>query len=113
MTAIVDQDYEFEERAATREYYGRPPRGTANSFARQEVESREQTDEYQKLTPEEKIKALRDRRVLVGRQLRAETDPEMKDKLFSEWQDLFTQIIELRKELKNGNDGRLSGRGRY
>jgi len=62
-----------------------------------------------RLELEEKLQALRARRDSVGRKLRSELDQGKKEKLFREWDGLFKQIIEMRKELGNDNDGRLSG----
>lgn len=110
MGAEVDQDYAFEERAVVREFDAFYPRERAEQLAAADmIERKGQQKIYEQYQARNSIKSLREKRDLIGKQMRAETDPELKDKLFGEWQDLFQQIIKLRKESENGNGRRLSG----
>ena len=62
------------------------------------LERKGQQKIYEQQQMKHSIKSLQEKRNSIGEKMRAETDPELKDKLFGEWQDLNTQIIELRKE---------------
>jgi len=121
MAAEQMKDYEFEERAAIREYDGDLPEGTANFFARQELDARKAQDGIRKRkrdaagakenkiteaadgpakTAKEQIATLQEKRDRVGKEMRALKKSPCKDELFGEWMELCGQIIELRKEPK-------------
>lgn len=113
-------NYEFEERAAIREFEADQPRGEAEFYARQEIDVRKaqqniqarrekdkqqlqhqgRQGQQQQLIPQEKrskIKALQEKLEQTGNKMRAETDSARKDELFSQWIEILNQIIELRK----------------
>ena len=115
------KDYEFEERAAIREYDGNLPRGTAEFFARQEIEVRKAQDnirerkgnagpkeskiakaidDWPSKTAKKQIMALQEERNQIGKKMRAEKDPARHRELFNQWMELCGQIIEARKESK-------------
>jgi len=55
------------------------------------------------------IESLRAMRDSVGKKLRAEKNLKKKDEIYKGWEDLNEQILVLRKELRSGNDERISG----
>ena len=130
-----DEDYEFEERAAIREYDGGDPRGRAEFFAREEIAARKAQDGIAArrakgllgnkgcngILPtcrepgqgsgsnKQKIESLRVHRGIIGKQMRLLKDGAQKDELWRQWMAISEEIIELRKDSHDGrNDGRVS-----
>jgi len=113
-----DEDYEFEERAAIREFEADQPRNKAEFFARQEIQirtvqqntlSRKQQDRKRQQNEPKKIqqpkqkqplegqglRELRDRRDEVSKKMTAEKDPKRKNELFTEWKELLQKIFKI------------------
>ena len=111
-------DYEYEERAAIREVEGGFERFEANQLAlidlrervsKPDVDSQKTVEEQQKKEAEhgaahqqssakkEKIEQLRRKAEQARKLMLAETDPQREKQLFTEWQEIYSQIIELKK----------------
>jgi len=83
-------DYESEERKAIQDIKSGVSRAITE-FGQEEQNN-------------EDIEALRRKRDEAGRRMRAAKDPGRKDRLWREWTQLSTQIIELRKQgVRDGN----------
>jgi shikimate kinase len=115
-----NEDYDFEERAAIREFDGDQPRGTAEFFAHEEIAARmaqqgclarrkqniKGTQEISRKPnrpiwnnqPErQELKDLLSRREKISGQMKTEKNEQKKKELLDEWMNLSRQIIELRK----------------
>ena len=114
--ARENENDDFEERAAIREFDGCQPRGTAEFFAREEVLARTAQQgclvrhprriqnpvckirqSFPAKSDSLKLQELMARRDELSSRMRAETNEQRKDELRTEWFDLCRQIIELRK----------------
>lgn len=111
-------DYEYEERAAIREVEGSFERFEANQLAlidlrerasKPDVDSQKAIQEQQKKEAEpgaahqqsspkkEKIEQLRRKAEQTRKLMLAETDPQRSKELLTEWKEIYSQIIELKK----------------
>jgi len=91
--------YEFEERAAIREFDGGYPREKAEQLAAADLQERQtQRQEQQRHDGRSRLQQLRDQRDQIGRQMRDTGESSQKNELFAEWQRLCTEIIELKKK---------------
>lgn len=100
-------DYEYEERAAIREFDSGLSREKAEALAAAEV--RERSAPQRKLDPRQQLAELIADRDRIGKLMRAEENSEQKNELMKKWLNLAHEIIELKKEIEDGNDRRLSG----
>lgn len=102
--------YEYQERAAIRQFDGGTELLEANQLALLDIRDRVPLDQARKQMAEQQSKAkrqsnsnqegieqLRRRRELVCKAWMREDDPKQQAQLKAEWLDLCTQIIELRK----------------
>jgi len=110
-----DEDYEFEERAAIREFEAGQPRDVAELLARDDIEARtaqqnclnhrqqyrkeqqqnEPRKEQQPVPKKQELQSLRNRRDEVSKKMTAEKDPKRKNELFAEWKGLIQKIFEI------------------
>ena len=111
-------DYEYEERAAIRELDGGFTRFEANQFAlidlrerelSPDVDSQEAVEEQQEKNPEpvtddqqsspkkREIEQLRQKAEQTRKLMLTETDPQREKQLFTEWQKIYSQIIEIKE----------------
>lgn len=109
---------DYEERAATREFDGGFDRFEANQLAlidlrerkskpdvdirkaveeQQEKEAESEIDEQQSSPKKRKIEELRRKAEQVRKQMLRVTDPQRSKELFTEWNGIYSQIIELKK----------------
>lgn len=88
-------DYEYQERAAIREYDGGYPQGQAEFFAQQDIASRSAGQEAKVQKP--LLEQLLERRDRVNKAMKAESDPEQVTELMTKWKELCSQILELKK----------------
>jgi len=110
---VTQNSYEYEERAAIRQFEAGTELFEANQLSLVDIRERVPLDEARKQIAEqqlktrrqpipnqEKIEELRRERVLVRKAWMTEKDPEQGARLKAKWLDLCTQIIELMKGVK-------------
>lgn len=111
-------DYEYGERAAIREFDGGFEKFEANQFALIDIRERELspdvnsqkaveeqreenpepvTDDQQSSPKKRKIEQLRQKAEQTRKLMLAESDPQREKKLFTEWMDIYSELIELKK----------------
>jgi len=113
--------YEYQERAAIRQFYGGYDSIEASQLALIDMKQRQdpgqndllpegvekipdfrQVDnrkiERSEQKPPDELQMLQCRRDEVGAALRAENNPQRKNRLFAEWSDLCRKIIELKRK---------------
>jgi len=111
-------DYEYEERAATREFDGGFERFEANQLAlidlrerkskpnidsqktveEQQIKETEHGAAHQQSSPKkEKIEQLRRKAEQIRKLMVTATDPQRSKELLAEWQEIYSQIIKIKK----------------
>lgn len=97
-----NEGYEFEERAAIRQYDAGTEKPDAEQLALDDIKHR--GNDKKTL-----IKRLQRRASELTKLIEKERNMQRSDELMKEWMRLRLRIIELRKEPKDDNDGRVPG----
>ena len=93
--------YDFEERAAIREFDAGFGRERAEQLAAADIQEREFYQDKvgrTQLRQSADVAELRRQRDAIGRQMRMADNQKDKDELFRQWMELTSRIIDLRKE---------------
>ena len=115
MKERICDTYEYQERAAIREFDGGFDRIEANQLALIDIKERNSSDKAERQEQEnqqpkierssqkqEQLEALRQERELISKKMKIETDQARKDQLFKDWMDLNNQIMDIRFPNRKG-----------
>jgi len=128
MKERICDTYEYQERAAIREFDGGFDRIEANQLALIDIKERNLSDKAERqkqkiqqpkierssLAPaapdasrgggqkQEQLEALRQKRELISKEMKAEADQARRDQLFKDWMDLNNQILDIKFPNRKG-----------